>query len=70
MELRNASEIRAQAERCLRRSQMTEDSAAKLCWLSLAKGWQVLFDSGKAIFKERFGDNSKLPSTRHYDTRH
>jgi hypothetical protein len=70
MELRNASEIRAQAERCLRRSQLADDNAAKLCWLSLAEGWQVLFDSGKAMFKEKFGDNRRLPSTRHPRTRH
>ena len=70
MELRNASEIRAQAERCLRRSQLTEDRTAKLCWLSLAEGWRVLFDSGEAIFKERFGNNSELPTARHYDARH
>jgi hypothetical protein len=65
MELRNASEIRAQAERCLRRSQLADDNAARLCWLSLAEGWQVLFDSGKAMFKEKFGDNPKPPSTRY-----
>lgn len=70
MELRNATEIRAQAERCLRRSQLTDDNAAKLCWLSLAEGWQVLFDSGKAMFKENFGDNPTRPSTRHRNTRH
>ena len=70
MQLRNASEIRAQAENCLRRSQLTDDSAAKLCWLSLAEGWQVLFDTGRAIFKERFEDYPDLPSTRRHDTRH
>ena len=70
MELRNASEIRAQVEKCLRRSQLADDRAAQLCWLSLAEGWQVLFDSGRAIFKQRFKDTSELPTTPHHDTRH
>ncbi len=56
MDFRNASEFRAQAEKCLLRSQLTDDSAAKMCWLSLAEGWQLLFDSGRAIFKDRFRD--------------
>jgi hypothetical protein len=70
MELRNASEIRAQVEKCLRRSQLTDDRAAQLCWLSLAEGWQVLFDTGRAIFKQRFKDISEPPTTPHHDTRH
>jgi hypothetical protein len=70
MELRNASEIRAQVEKCLRRSQLTDDRAAQLCWLSLAEGWQVLFDTGRAIFKQQFRDISELPTTPYRDTRH
>ena len=70
MEFCNASEIRVQAEKCLRRSELTDDGAAKLCWLSLAEGWQLLFDTGRAIFKDRFVDNSELPSTAEHDTRH
>ena len=71
MEFRNASEFRAQAEKCLRRSQLTDDRAAKLHWLSLAEAWLVLSENlGKGIFKERIGDVPEPHSTPHHDTRH
>ena len=70
MQLRNATEIRAQAENCLRRSQLTEDGAAKSCWLSLAEGWQVLSDARRVIFKDQFGDISEPAPTPHHYTRH
>jgi hypothetical protein len=70
MQFRNASEIRAQAEKCFRRSQLTDDDAAKLCWLSLAEGWQVLFETGRAIFKDQFELDSDAALTPPRETRH
>jgi len=49
---------------------MTNDDAAKLCWLSLAEGWQVLFETGRAIFKDQFEVDSDAPSTPRRKTRH
>ena len=70
MQISNAAEIRAQAEKCFLRSQLTDDDAAKLCWLSLAEGWQVLFETGRAIFKDQFEADSDAPSTPRRKTRH
>ena len=70
MQIRNASEIRAHAENCIRRSQLADDVAAQLCWLSLAQGWQVLFDTGRALFKDQFEDDTENSPTPPHDTRH
>jgi hypothetical protein len=70
MQFRNASEIRAQAEKCFLRSQLTDDDAAKLCWLSLAEGWQVLFETGRVIFRDQFEMDSDASWTPRRKTRH
>lgn len=70
MQFRNASEIRAQAENCFRRSQLTDDDAARLCWLSLAEGWRVLFETGRAIYRDQFEVDSDAPLTPPRETRH
>lgn len=45
MEFRNITEFRAQAENCFRQSQLTNDKASKMHWLTLAEAWLLLADN-------------------------
>ena len=46
MSLRNTRRVRAQAENCFHQSELTNDRASKLHWLTLAEAWLLLADTG------------------------
>lgn len=45
MEFRNITEFRAKAENCFQQSELTNDRASKLHWLTLAEAWLLLADN-------------------------
>ena len=71
MEFLNASQFRAQAEKCFRQSQLIDDRATKLRWLSLAEIWFLLSENmSRDDFNETFGVRSELYSLPRHDTEH
>lgn len=45
MEFNNIKMYRAQAEKCFRQSELTDDIASKLHWLTLAEAWLLMGDN-------------------------
>lgn len=45
MESRKITEFRVQAGNCFRQSELTNDGASKLHWLTLAEAWLLLADN-------------------------
>ncbi len=71
MEFRNISEFRAQAENCFRQSELTNDGASKLHWLTLAEAWLLLADNmGKRDVYDACGVSTYQVSVQRQDVRH
>ena len=71
MEFLNASQFRAQAEKCFRQSQLIEDRATKLRWLSLAEVWLLLSENmTRQDVNETFGVRSELYSLPRHNMQH
>ena len=45
MQFNNITNYRAQAEECFRQSELANDTAAKLHWLTLSEAWLLLGDN-------------------------
>jgi hypothetical protein len=71
MEFRNITEFRAQAENCFRQSELTNDGATKLHWLTLAEAWLLLADNmGKREVYGACGIPVYHDSVQRQDARH
>ena len=71
MEFRNITEFRAQAENCFRQSELTNDGASKLHWLTLAEAWLLLADNmGKRDVYGACGVSTYQVSIPRQDVRH
>jgi hypothetical protein len=71
MQFDNIANYRAQAEECFRQSEMTNDAAAKLQWLTLSEAWLLLGDNlTKHDVDTTFGESLQMhfmqrPATLH-----
>ena len=71
MEFRNITEFRARAENCFASSELTNDRASKLHWLTLAEAWLLLADNmGKREVYGACGVPAYHDSVPRLDTRH
>ncbi len=71
MEFRDITEFRAQAENCFRQSELTNDKASKLRWLTLAEAWLLLADNmGKRDVYDSCGISVYHVALQRQDARH
>jgi hypothetical protein len=71
MEFRNITEFRAQAENCFHQSELTNDRASKLHWLTLAEAWLLLADNlGKRDVYDSCGISVHHVPIQRQDARH
>lgn len=71
MEFRNITEFRAKAENCFQQSELTNDGASKLHWLTLAEAWLLLADNmGKREVYDACGISIYQVPVQRRDARH